>query len=158
MKKWLFQFSLLRHECNYLFCMSTYFFKSYWIESTPSILEVTPCDWQLKRATVFYYSICTIKSTFLLKPVFTLHVIEHLFHLLKCNVSQKKKKWERLVGKNSKVEKVLQEKKKITSFSKAYFIKNNFAMLKISTGFLSSEVVCGHITQKNKERPTFSLK
>lgn len=112
MKKWLFQFSLLRHECNYLFCMSTYFFKSYWIGSTPSILEVTPCDWQLKRATVFYYSICTIKSTFLLKPVFTLHVIEHLFHLLKCNVSQKKKKWERLVGKNSKVEKVLQEKKK----------------------------------------------
>lgn len=72
--------------------MSTYFFKSYWIESTPNILEVTPCDWQLKRATVFYYSICTIKSTFLLKPVFTLHVIEHLFHLLKCNVSQKKKK------------------------------------------------------------------
>lgn len=158
MKKWLFQFSLLRHECNYLFCMSTYFFKSYWIESTPSILEVTPCDWQLKRATVFYYSICTIKSTFLLKPVFTLHVIEHLFHLLKCNVSQKKKSGRGQLEKIARLKRFFRKKKKITSFSKAYFIKNNFATLKISTGFLSSEVVCGHITQKNKERPTFSLK
>lgn len=122
-------------------------------------MEGTPCDWQWKRATVFYYSICTInKEYFFAKACFYLACNRAFISLIKMQCFSKKKKWERLVGKNSKVEKVLQKKKKITSFSKAYFIKNNFAMLKISTGFLSSQVVCGHIIQRNRERPTFSLK
>lgn len=86
----------------------------------------------------FTFLICSIKSDFFfLMPVFTLHVLKHLFHLLKCIVSPKGMGVKRLVGKNSKVkEKVLQERK-ITSLSKT-LIKNTFSMLKISTGFFSS--------------------
>lgn len=113
---------------------------------------LAPCDFEVRESySVFYFLICSIKGDFFLMSVLTSHVLDRLFHALKRTISPKRVGVKRQVVKNSRV-----KERKITSFSKT-FIKNTFSVLKISTGFFSSQMIYGY-RETERQRSFFSLK